>query len=178
MENTPLICIKCKTPEADHAGFGFDHVFTQQSYVDGRPSLYTQQLANKICEQLAQGRSMRTVCRAEDMPSMATIFNWLRIHKDFLEQYDKAKQESTDAMAEDILDISDDGTNDYTSVDGKLVANKEHVQRSRLRVDTRKWLMAKMKPKKYADKMDVTSGNEPLKGNSIIFNNFDASDSK
>jgi hypothetical protein len=101
------------------------------------------------------------------MPSVATVFNWLRTHKEFLEQYTRAKEESADAMAEDILDIADDATNDYmmrTGKDGKesYQLNGEHIQRSRLRVESRKWLMAKMKPKKYGDKIDVTSDGEKI----------------
>lgn len=88
-------------------------------------------------------------------------------------------------MAEDILDIADDGSNDLMTIQkGSVtyeVENKEVTNRSRLRVDTRKWLMSKMKPKKYGEKMDVTSDGEALKGNMIIFSEFkkpDAPDSK
>lgn len=124
----------------------------------GRPTSYTQELADKICEQLAQGLSMRTISKDDTMPAMSTMFEWLRIHKEFTEQYARAKQESADAMAEDILDIADDGSNDYMETDGgKEQYNGESVQRSRLRVDTRKWLMAKMKPKVYGDKLDLTN---------------------
>jgi hypothetical protein len=66
-------------------------------------------------------------------------------------------------MAEDILDISDDGTNDYMETDdGKLQYNGDSVQRAKLRVDTRKWLMAKMKPKVYGDKLDMTTNGKDL----------------
>ncbi len=142
----------------------------------GRPSDFTQELADRVCEKIAEGYSMRTVCTAEGMPVMSTIFRWLREKPDFQQQYAKATEERTEAMSEDILDIADDGTNDFMSVKrGKEwveVENKEVTNRSRLRVDTRKWLMSKMKPKKYADKMDITSDGKAIKGNSIIFSNF------
>lgn len=142
----------------------------------GRPSLYNSILANKICAQLALGKSLRTVCKGEDMPDISTIFNWFRVHPDFLEQYTRAKQESADAMADEILDIADDGSNDFMAVTkGNVkynVEDKEWTNRSRLRVDTRKWLMAKMKPKKYADKIDVTSDGKAIQGNNIVFANF------
>lgn len=139
----------------------------------GRPTKYTKSLAANICAQLALGYSLRTVCREDNMPSLATIFNWLRNKPEFLDQYEKAKQESTDAMAEDILDIADNGTNDYIErekEDGSstVVLNSENIQRSRLRVDTRKWLMSKMKPKKYGEKLDVSSLGEKLQGNMIV----------
>lgn len=127
----------------------------------GRPSGYSQELADLICERLAQGESLRSVCRDEGMPAISSIFKWMREHEAFSKQYALAKQESADAMAEDIMDIADDGTNDWmekTNADGEIIGwtlNGEHVQRSKLRVDARKWLMAKMKPKKYGDKTEV-----------------------
>lgn len=142
----------------------------------GRPSSYTQEIADKICEELSLGKSLRTVCKLDDMPSVATIFNWFRTYPQFLEQYARAKQESADAMADEILDISDDGVNDWMERHyGEHVAwvtNGEALQRSKLRVDTRKWLMSKMKPKKYGEKMDVTSDGKAIKGNSITFKSF------
>lgn len=135
-------------------------------HAGGRPSDYTQELADKICSQLAEGISLRTVCLAEDMPSKTTVFSWLRTHPEFLAQYARAKEESADAMAEEILDIADDGTNDWMTmkIGGKEteVPNNEVLQRSRLRVDTRKWIMSKMKPKKYGEKYDVTSDGKAI----------------
>jgi len=134
---------------------------------NGRPSKYTKELADKFCELIANGDSLRTACTNADMPAPATIFKWMREHDSFLKQYEKATQERTEAMAEELLDIVDDGSNDYMVKTGKDGAeswqlNGEHIQRSRLRADTRKWLMAKMKPKKYGDKLDVTSDGKAL----------------
>lgn len=128
---------------------------------NGRPSLYTKELADLVCERLSMGESLRTVCKSKDMPSPATIFKWMREEEGFLKQYEKAKQESTDAMAEDILDIADDLEGDFLQTeDGRTVANGVSVQRDRLRVDTRKWLMSKMKPKKYGEKLDIEQKSE------------------
>lgn len=128
----------------------------------GRPSTYTQELADKICEEIALGSSLRTALKGDDMPSMSMVFRWLREHAEFREQYARATEERTEAMSEDILDIADDGTNDYMETDKGVQYNGDSVQRARLRVDTRKWLMSKMKPKKYGDKIDVTSGGEKI----------------
>lgn len=84
---------------------------------NGRPSKYTKELADAICERLAMGESMRTVCIGETMPAMSTIFKWLRENDKFSEQYARAKQESADAMAEEILDIADNGTNDWETIE-------------------------------------------------------------
>ena len=133
----------------------------------GRPTTYTQDLADRICAELAEGKSMRNVCKGEDMPSMSTVFKWLRERPDFSQQYTKAKEESADALVEEMLDIADDGTNDWMeqhNQEGEAVGyklNGEAVQRSRLRVETRKWIAAKLKPKKYSDKVDLNHGVQP-----------------
>lgn len=125
----------------------------------GRPSDYTQELADRICEQLAMGVSVRTVCKADDMPNAASVFRWIRSHPEFCEQYTKAKAESADAFGEDMIDIADDGSNDwYDQQIGELIVKKpdtEHIARSRLRIETRKWLASKLKPKKYGERVEV-----------------------
>lgn len=110
----------------------------------GRLTDYNEEVAAEICARLAGGESLRSVCRDDGMPDKATIFRWIAKHETFRDQYTKAKAESADAWAEQILDISDDG--------------EEDVQRSRLRVDTRKWLMSRMLPKKYGDKVALEHG--------------------
>ena len=125
----------------------------------GRPSSYTQEIASVICERLSMGESLRSVCRDENMPAISSVFKWMNEHEEFSKQYARAKQESADAMAEDILEISDSAKNDWMEKHGKddagWVLNGDHVQRSRLRIETRKWLMAKMKPKKYGESSTV-----------------------
>jgi len=118
----------------------------------GRPTDYSPELADIICERLADGESMRSVCRDTTTPSMTTIFRWLREKEDFRKQYEIAVNERTEAMAEDIVDIADNATNDWMERNGDdnegYQLNGENIQRSRLRVDVRKWHMSKMKPKK------------------------------
>lgn len=135
----------------------------------GRPTIYTQELADTICLRLACGESMRSVCRDEQMPSMQTVWTWLRIHPDFLEQYTRAKEESADAMAEDALGIADEA---FDVIVGDDKSDGARVQAKKLAVDTRKWMMAKMKPKKYGDKVDITSDGKAIKGNTIVFEDF------
>lgn len=135
----------------------------------GRPSSYTQELADKLCEKLAQGKSLRTICEREEgheqFPSIVTIFAWMRKHEDFLKQYTRAKEESTDALADEIMDIADNSTNDWMEIEkskGRFVplVDREHVERSKLRIESRKWIMAKMKPKKYGDKLDLSNNGK------------------
>jgi hypothetical protein len=133
----------------------------------GRPNGYTQELADRICAELALGYSLRTVCKSDDMPAVATVFNWFRKYPEFLEQYTRAKEESADAMADEVIDIADNAENDWMIINRKdgseaWQLNGEHVQRSRLRIETRKWLMAKMKPKRYGEKIDLTTNGKDL----------------
>jgi hypothetical protein len=111
----------------------------------GRPSKYSPALAAKICAQLAQGKSLRTVCKPASMPSCVTVFAWMPKYPDFLKQYEEAVSQRTDAHIEEMLDIADNG--------------KEDAQRSRLRIDTRKWIASKLKPRKYGDKLEI--GTDP-----------------
>jgi hypothetical protein len=128
----------------------------------GRPTKYNLELADNICERLASGESMRAISRNDKYPAMSTLFKWLREHREFSEQYAKAKEESADALVEDMLDIADNQASQPVMVDGKpLTVNGEiiktvdsaSVQHARLRVDTRKWAASKLKPKKYGDKV-------------------------
>lgn len=128
----------------------------------GRPSDYTPEMATIICERLAKGESLRTITADEDTPAQSTVFRWLEANEVFREQYARAREAQADFYAEEIITISDDGTNDWMArrseaekgagVDTGWVLNGEHVQRSRLRVDSRKWYAGKLAPKKYGDK--------------------------
>jgi len=94
------------------------------------------------------------------MPSKTTVMRWLAEHSEFRDQYASAREAQADYYADEIIEISDDGTNDWMerqNSDGTTykVEDREVLNRSRLRVDTRKWLMARMAPKKYGDKIDV-----------------------
>lgn len=124
----------------------------------GRPSDYSNEITTAICIRLGLGESLREICRNEDMPSKTTVMRWLATHAEFRDQYASAREAQADYYAEEIIEISDDGSNDYMlrkngSGEDELVENKDVLARSRLRVDTRKWLMARMAPKKYGDKI-------------------------
>ena len=119
---------------------------------------FSQETADAICEKLVEGISLRRICMAEDMPAASTIFKWLNALPDFAEQYAHAREAQADTLADEIIDIADDGTNDYMAdkeeEDG-VRYNGDAVQRSKLRVDARKWVAAKLRPKKYGDKREV-----------------------
>ena len=129
----------------------------------GRPTIYSLDLADRICERLAAGESMRSVSRDPDMPCMATLFKWIREIEEFSQQYAKAKTESADALVEDMLHIADNEATQELTIDGNKVTVKDgaSVAHARLRVDTRKWAASKLKPKKYGEKIqqEITGEN-------------------
>jgi hypothetical protein len=126
----------------------------------GRPSLFTQELADRICARLAAGETLRAVCRDEDMPSHATVIAWAKVEP-FSDQYAKAREAGYRVMADEILEIADDGANDtYQDEEGNTRTNIDVLGRSRLRVDTRKWLLSKALPKIYGDKIAHVGGED------------------
>ncbi|WP_208863870.1 hypothetical protein [Roseomonas gilardii] len=141
----------------------------------GRPSSYTPELAAEICRRISEGESLKRVCGDEGMPARSTVQLWIiNDTSGFSGMYARAREAQAHAWADEILDVAEDGSNDWMERTGKddapgYVLNGEHVQRSRLRVDTRKWLMSKMLPKVYGEKLEVeatvkqaTLTDEPL----------------
>jgi hypothetical protein len=109
-----------------------------------------------------EGESLRTICLSDDMPSATTVFRWLADarYAAFREQYTRAREAQADHLAEEILQIADDGRNDTYETDGVVAVNHDAIQRSRLRVDARKWLAGKLAPKKYGDKLAVGGADD------------------
>ena len=132
----------------------------------GRPSKYTEEVADEICRRLSEGESLRAICRDDAMPEESTVRNWVVTdHEGFFAQYARAREAQADYWGDEIIEIADDGSNDYMATEHGEKLDSEHVQRSRLRVDTRKWLMARMAPKKYGDKVAMEhsgAGGGPL----------------
>lgn len=130
----------------------------------GDVSDYTPELATLICDELASGRTLRSVCRDPGMPHESTVRKWANEDREgFHTQYTRAREIGYHAMADETVEIADDGANDWMERhDGENVgwkANGEHIQRSRLRVDTRKWLLSKALPKVFGEK--VTHAGDP-----------------
>jgi len=126
-----------------------------------RKSDYTEELALKICSQIANGKSLKKIGEQDDMPTRATIHNWLLdenkyITNDkgekvkFFDKYEEAVNIRTENMFDELNEISD------------IKDELESPSRSRLRVDTRKWYLSKVMPKKYGDKLDLTTDGKEL----------------
>ena len=122
---------------------------------------FTQDKADAICERIADGQSLRTICADEGMPSTSTVCKWLAEQPSFSEQYARARELQADALFDEILEIADDGSNDWMerkNADDQSIGwreNGEALRRSQLRVDARKWMAGKLQAKKYGDKIDV-----------------------
>lgn len=133
----------------------------------GRPSTYTPELADLICERIANGESLRRICEDEAMPDRETVRRWMRKDEAFRGRFAGAREEQADALADEILSIADETAHDTIITEKGEIPNGEWMQRSKLRVDARFKLMALLAPKKYGSKLDVTSDGKPLPASTI-----------
>ena len=127
----------------------------------GRHSTFTAKTADAICSRMIEGESLQQICRDKGMPSRQAVLKWLNQRPDFVAQYARAREALIDYMGDEILDIADDASNDWMERLGEdeksrgWRENGEAINRSRLRVDARKWLMSKIMPKKYGDHVSL-----------------------
>jgi len=124
----------------------------------GRPTDYNPEIASRICELVSiHPYGLKKLTRLyPELPHETTINLWRHLHDEFSMWYNKAKLKQADLLAEECLDISDDSIEDYLeNEDGNIRCNTEFVNRSRLRIDTRKWLAGKLLPKIYGDAKQV-----------------------
>lgn len=127
----------------------------------GRPSKNTPELRQEICDRLSKGEPLAQICRDDWMPALRTVYDWMEVDAEFSAHFARARLSGFDIIAQDCITIADDGTNDYMAKlaeDGNesaLAYNSEHVQRSKLRVETRLKLLAKWDPKRYGERQQV-----------------------
>lgn len=119
----------------------------------GRPSLYTEELAEEILERIAAGESVTSICRDEHMPDRSTVFEWAdpecpttEVPADFSDRYKRARRNQAFGWLDESIDIVDDATNDYVEKKSRnggsyMAFDAEHVQRSKLRIEHRKYLV-------------------------------------
>ncbi|WP_422346940.1 terminase small subunit protein [Stenotrophomonas sp. DR009] len=130
----------------------------------GRPSTYSEEVGEAICERIADGESLKGICLDDWMPHRATVFRWLASNERFRDMYAHAREEQAETLADEIVGISDEGctmiratkhgsADDDGEGNTEVVFDSTAVARNRLRVDARKWVAAKLKPRKYGDKI-------------------------
>ena len=122
----------------------------------GRPPQFSQAVAEHICVCLATGIPLTKIVRGDGMPKLTAVYRWLAERPEFGEMYARARADMAHTVVAEILEIADDARNDWVERNGERVVDNEAVQRSRLRVDARKWAAAKLLPKVYGDKIEQT----------------------
>ena len=130
----------------------------------GRPTTYTVELAQEICNRIAStSKGNKKLCEEnQHWPCQDTLFTWLKTYNEFSEQYAKAKKYQIEFSIDEILEISDDASQDrFLDAQGKIVFNPQSVGRARLKIDTRKWLACKLVPRVYGHKPPEESLFDP-----------------
>lgn len=119
----------------------------------GRPTDYTPELTTEICDKIAcSSVGLKQLCKQNPhWPTHETIYQWLRKYESFSDQYAQAKKDQVRALVEEILEISDDSSHDTQYTERGASMDSEWVARSRLKVDTRKWIATKLVPRLYGD---------------------------
>lgn len=118
-------------------------------------TIRTPEIENIILERLAAGETLRAICRADGYPAASTVLLWAQDPL-FAERYARARGMGLEVLADEIVEIADDSAHDQIITETGVIQNSEYIARSRLRVDTRKWLLSKLKPDKYGDKLATT----------------------
>lgn len=131
------------------------------------PRPLTEEIFESICQKIEEtSYGTKHHCEKHDV-SVGSFYRFMDSSEARLERYARAKDRQADNLVEEMIDICDDGSNDLMTIEKGDISyeqeNKEVVNRSRLRIDTRKWIAAKLKPKRYGDKLDLTTGGSAIK---------------
>ncbi|HQU25004.1 MAG TPA: hypothetical protein PKX13_12065 [Acidiphilium sp.] len=127
--------------------------------VRGRPRSHTTEVEVEICRRLALGETLREICRTDGMPDPSTVREWVLTRPSFSPQYMKAREMGFMTWSDELIEIADDGRNDWMENNDPnnpgWKANGEHSRRSQIRIDARKWLLAKALPKVFGDRLQT-----------------------
>ena len=129
--------------------------------------IYSEAVVEELCARMAGGESLPQICRDAHMPNRWTVYNWAQTKPEFLARFNEARERLCDYWADEILDISDNSTNDFMLREHGVVLDAEHIQRSRLRVDSRKWLLSKLAHTKYGDRLLTQTQQLDANGNAV-----------
>lgn len=128
----------------------------------GRPTTYTDDIAAEICARLSCGESLTVICKGEGMPAISTVYVWMLKHERFAEAYARAREEQADTLADEITAIADEKPAEVVDDKGTSRTDSGWVTWQKNRIDARKWVAAKLKPRAYGDKVDLTSGGDKV----------------
>lgn len=136
---------------------------------DGRPVEYTEAIADEVCLRLTEGEPLVRICKSSHLPDVSTIYRWLIRFPLFCEMYTRAREEQADTNADEIIAIADEDPKftEYKDKDGNVVDVKidtAYVAYQKLRIESRKWTAAKLKPRKYGERiaMEGVDGGAPI----------------
>lgn len=116
----------------------------------GRPSIYSEELATEICTELSEGKSLRSICARDDMPNISTVWRWIQSNESFRKQYARAKEESADSHADRINEIAE-----------KVLSGEyKDTNAARVALDAFKWTASKLRPKRYGDRLDLGNADD------------------
>ena len=138
----------------------------------GRPTLYNLEIALAICDRIADGESLVSICRDEKMPKKTAVYEWLLRHKEFAEIYARAREDQADSLADEIQAIADELPMEITDDKGVTRFDSAYVTWQKNRVDARKWIASKLKPKKYSDRL-THQGDKDADAVQVDVNIFD-----
>jgi hypothetical protein len=143
----------------------------------GRPTTFRQHIADTICIMLSEGMSLRQILKADTqgvLPAQSTVYDWLIRFPAFAEQYARAREEQADTNADEILDIADEYPPEYTDEKGRTSLDLTYIQWQKNRIEARKWTAAKLRPKKYGDRVAVegVEGGAPIATEDSSANKF------
>ncbi len=132
----------------------------------GRPSNYTPEMAALICARLAAGESLNRITKTEGFPDHVTVYSWMSKNPEFLAMYTRAREDQAETMADEIVEIADAApeTEPVLDKNGEIIEMRVHaayVAYQKNRIEARKWVAAKLKPRKYGEKVDVNHGVQP-----------------
>src|SRR5207249_3959510 len=135
----PLFCRHNMQVEAD----------IQEPKKTGRPSEFTLEVMTEICERMAEGKSLREICDSDsELPARRTILRWVKNDDAAKKLYDAAQEQRMHWYADEIVTIAYDSSKDtIKGKDGQDLCNHEWINRSRLKVDSLKFLMSKLAPR-------------------------------
>ncbi len=119
-----------------------------------RPQTYSAALAARVCSRIANGESLKALCRRPGMPAIATIHLWLTRHEAFRRMHQAACEARADVLVEEMLAIADDSSGDFkpARTGAAPALDRENLQRAKLRIEVRRWRAARLAPHKYGDR--------------------------
>lgn len=139
----------------------------------GRPTTYDPDIAEQVCQWIAEGGSLIKFCEQPNTPPKSTILSWVLDNKEFSTKYARAREIQAELQVEEIQAIADDDSNDMVSTQYGETGNAVAVSRAKLRIDTRMWYAKKLLPKKYGDKLEIENNVNTAKKMVMVVTNGD-----